>query len=75
MGFVHDRQFVMAVGRRAPMTGDMLHDRQHAARHEPFRHRAREHSHLRRLAAVGAITDHIMRSDDRNVRDRARNRC
>ena len=57
----------MAVGAGAAMAGNMLHDGQHAAGKQAVRRRTPDVRDPRRLAAVSAIADDLMRAGLRRV--------
>ena len=57
----------MAVGGGAAVAGNVLDDRQDAAREQPFAHRPAERGDGVGVVAVGAITDDFVRARDGNV--------
>ena len=60
----------MRVGKGASMAWNVLHDRQHAARHQPFRRRAAKLDDRARLLAIGARADDVAGALDRHVQHR-----
>ena len=64
---VDGRQLEMRVGEGAAVAGDMLHDRQHAARHQAFGGGAAHRGDDIRLLAVGALADDVAGAFDRHV--------
>ena len=50
------------------MAGNVLQDRQHTARFQPFRHRLCDRGDLAGLVAIGAVADHGIRTCDRHIR-------
>ena len=67
---IDHRQPLVAVHRRAAVTGQMLEHRQHAAVHQPGRDRAGERRDLIGRVAIGAVADHCVGARDRNIGER-----
>ena len=63
-------QFLVAVGGRAAVAGDVLEDRQHAPFGQALRERAGNGGDLGGLRAKGAVADHRIGARHRHIRDR-----
>ena len=64
------RQLVMRIGEGAAVAGNVLHHRQHAAGHQPFRRGAAHRGDRLGILAVGARADHVAGALDRHVEHR-----
>jgi hypothetical protein len=67
---VDRRQFEVGIGKCPSMAGNVLHHRQHAARHQSFGGRPAKRRHGFRCLAVGTRPDDVAGAFDRHVEDR-----
>ena len=67
---LHDRQFQMAVRRRAAMTRNVLDDRQNAAVHQPRGRSPRDVGDPHHVIAVAAVREDLMRVGAHEVQHR-----
>ena len=63
-------KLIVAVHFRAAMPRNVLHDRQHPARHQPLGRGRSQRRDLGRHVAIGAVADHRIRALDHEIGDR-----